>query len=122
VLDTRSSLPQMSYKGGTLEISLPVTSQFLIISCLQRILVLSGRATRRGLLTSTGIMIQLQPSPHLRHETGRMLPCLYHSQQDRHRLEGLADAAVCLQEPGIYSPASSPSSPHLQEYNFGMDD
>lgn len=32
VLDTRSSLPQMSYIGGTLEISPPVTSQFPLIS------------------------------------------------------------------------------------------
>lgn len=51
-----------------------------------------------------------------------MLPSLSHSQQDSHRLEGLADAAVRLQEPGIYSPASSPSSPHFQEYTFGMYD
>lgn len=49
-----------------------------------------------------------------------MLPSLSHIQQDRHRLEGLADAAVCLQEPGIYSPAESPSSPDFQEYTFGM--
>lgn len=42
VVDTRSSLPQISYIGGTLEISLPVTSQFLLILCLQRMFVLSG--------------------------------------------------------------------------------
>lgn len=48
-----------------------------------------------------------------------MLPSLNHNQQNRHRLEGLADAAICLQEPGIYSPSSSPSSPDFQEYTFG---
>lgn len=49
-----------------------------------------------------------------------MLPSLSHSQQDRHRLEGLAGAAVCLQEPGLYSPSSSPTKPDFQEYTFGM--
>ncbi|KAG8156714.1 hypothetical protein KVR01_013505 [Diaporthe batatas] len=63
-------------------------------------------------------MIQLQPSPFSRHETGRILPPPGHSQQDRLRLEGLADAAVCLQEPAVYSPDSPPTSPFFQEYTF----
>ncbi|KAG6365165.1 hypothetical protein INS49_006772 [Diaporthe citri] len=65
------------------------------------------------------MMIQLQASPFLRQETGRTLPPLSHIQQDRHRLDGLADAAVCLQEPGVYSPADSPTSPDFHEYTFG---
>ena len=67
------------------------------------------------------MMIQLQASPFVRNEAGgRMLPSLSHSQLDRHTLEGLADLAGCLHEPGVYSPASSPSSPNFREYNFGM--
>ncbi|KKY35959.1 hypothetical protein UCDDA912_g04098 [Diaporthe ampelina] len=64
------------------------------------------------------MMIQLQASPFLRQEMGRTLPSLNHNQQDRHRLEGLADAAFCLQDPGLYSPAGSPSSPDFKEYTF----
>ncbi|KAK2605137.1 hypothetical protein N8I77_008001 [Diaporthe amygdali] len=64
-------------------------------------------------------MIQLQASPFLRHEPDRMLPSLSQIQQDRHRLEGLADAAVCLKEPGVYTPTGSPSTPIFQEHIFG---
>lgn len=49
-----------------------------------------------------------------------MLPSLSQIQQGRHRLEGLADAAICVQEPAVYTPSSSPSTPDFQEYTFGM--
>ncbi|KAI3400938.1 hypothetical protein diail_1146 [Diaporthe ilicicola] len=49
-----------------------------------------------------------------------MLPPLDQNQQERHRLERLADAAVeHLREPGAYSPASTPTTPDFHEHTFG---
>ncbi|KAL1880597.1 hypothetical protein Daus18300_001208 [Diaporthe australafricana] len=65
------------------------------------------------------MMIQQQTSPFLTQDLSRMLPSLSQTRQDRLRLERLADAAVCLQEPGVYTPASSPSTPDFHEFTFG---
>ncbi|KUI59547.1 hypothetical protein VP1G_06813 [Cytospora mali] len=66
-------------------------------------------------------MIQLQNNLFVRPDLCRTLAPLSPIRENRRSLQELADVAVCLEEPRIYSPAISPTSSFSTDYTSSRD-